>query len=380
MGPQASLVWPRGGRFQQAVGAALLCAAAVGCDGGEARRTARQALEARYERGAALLAADRFDEAYVELRAAIDAAPDHARAQEALGQVLVGLGDLRAAAAAFERARVAGGASAELLHALGHVREQLGDDIAARDLYQAALSKRPTFAASHLRLAQVLERAGEHAASEAAWQQFYRWSAAEGQRDEARKAVAAAPEDRARFVRLMTQELELAHFDEVLVLAARVLTRAPEDYDAQLLGGVAAGALGRADDARRMLAGAARVAPREPRPHVELAYVLAADGDGPAALAAMREARERGASAFEEGLLARELGEFGRALACFDEQLAHEPGHVDALLAKGEVLAGRALWSDAAEAYRAALALAPEHTGAQASLEYVQERLREAPR
>ncbi|MEZ6018404.1 MAG: tetratricopeptide repeat protein [Planctomycetota bacterium] len=310
-------------------------------------------------RGLALLRADRFTAALPELRAAVSAAPEDPVAWVGLARTLTAIGELQEADQAYAHARTFGPPRAALLCEQGLVREQLGDVAGARALFEASLVVQPTLSTSHLRLALFAEREGDHAASAAGLAQYARWAAVERARDDLRVRADAAPSDLLLKLRLVELELELERPDEASALTSRVLARDAGNADALRLGGVAALQAGRHAEARDLLQAAALAAPRDPRPRFELARAYAALGEQRMALAALNEARARGATAYEYGLVAWELGDAPRALASFDEHLAFEPKDVDARFAKGQVFAAVEQWPEAISNFEAALALAP---------------------
>ena len=142
----------------------------------------------------------------------------------------------------------------------------------------------------------------------------------------------------------------------------------------------AASAIGDLHAAEERLAAAALRSPRDGELRIEHAAALAALGEGERALAIAAEARDRGASAFQVGCIARDVGAADEALRWFDEHLAAEPEDLDVRLAKAELLIAAARYDEAIALYREVLARDPEHDGARGSLAYVERLQRSPPR
>jgi len=350
------------------------------CGGGRGpERSAAEALALRNQ-GLALLESDRIVEAGRALEAAARGAPNDGVTAAALGRVRAALGDLDGARAAFQLARGLGALDPALLAEAGFVEEQLGDREEALALYRAALAEDPAHAPAHLRLAQLHDRMGEPEAAAEALARFEHWTALAAARAAAVAALAAAPDDLVLGLRAAEAEAALGEHAAALARCEGLLERDPGNVDTLRLAGRAAAAIGDFHAAEQRLGAAALRSPRDGELRIEHAEVLVALGERERALASAIEARDRGASAYQVGCIARAVGDADGALRWFDEHLAAEPEDLDVRLAKAELLIAAARYDEAAALYREVLARDPEHDGARGSLAYVERLQRSTPR
>ena len=357
----------------------LALAALAACGGRAADRTATEALALRNQ-GIALLAYDRTEEAARALEAAARLAPTDGVNAAYLGRARAALGDLEGARDAFRVARTRGALDAELSTEAGFVDEQLGDLEGALGYYQAARAAKVAYAPLHLRLARLYERLDDPVAAADALADFERWTAAAESRAAADAAARAAPDDLVLALRAAEADFAVLDYAAAHERCQGILERDHGNFDALRLAGRCTSAIGDLQAAEQYLAAATLRSPRDGELRVEHASVLAALGEAERALAVATDARDRGATAYQVGRVAAEVGAIDAALRWFDEHLAEDQVSIDARLAKAEVLTRVARYDEALAVYREILTLDPENEGAQGSLAYVERLQRSAPK
>ena len=171
--------------------------------------------------GEILLEVDRVDEAIPRLREAARLAPAMANARWSLGRALLSAGDLEPALLALDAALAGGVDSADLHHARAVCLEQLDrrDEAAAANM--AALERRPTLAAAHLRLSELSKAAGREAEAEARLAQFMHWTGVESQLSRALGAAREASAGPAAITEVARLYFELARAEESLQWSRR---------------------------------------------------------------------------------------------------------------------------------------------------------------
>lgn len=322
--------------------------------------------------GEILLEVDRVDEAIPRLREAARLAPAMANARWSLGRALLSAGDLEPALLALDAALAGGVDSADLHHARAVCLEQLDrrDEAAAANM--AALERRPTLAAAHLRLSELSKAAGREAEAEARLAQFMHWTGVESQLSRALGAAREASAGPAAITEVARLYFELARAEESLQWSRRAVELDPRSAEAHRVRGLAASMSGRLDEARVHLSEARRLMPDDVWGAVELAFVHLGCGD-PAAGTALMDELVAGHPGdvnllFQAGQFGLELGDEQRALLAFERAAELDPDHVETRLAAGQIHA-RAGRPDEAEAlFRAVLTLAPGHPVALQSL------------
>lgn len=327
--------------------------------------------------GEALLEADRVEDSAARLREAARLDPTSGGTRWMLGRALLNLGELDEALGSLDAALAAGQDTADLHHARGLCLEQLDRAEEAVAAHLAALERRPTLAAAHLRLSELHKAAGRDVEAEASLSQFAFWTDLEMQLAAALSDVRGAPEDPAKVTRVAQLQFELARKEDAHLWARRAVELAPGSADAQRVRGLAASMMNLLDEARTHLEAARRLDPTDVGSGIELAYVHLRSGRPADATALMDRLAEGHPEdvmlQFQTGVLGIETGDGARALAAFDRVLALDPAHLDARLAKGQVHVEARRWDEAAALYREVLELQPGHPGALQSLQYVEQ-------
>ena len=323
----------------------------------------------------ALAEQDRYEEALVAARRAVETSVDPASAYSNLGLAYLSLGRFEEAEAALREARSLGPTHRNAGQNLAELFRRMGQPDAAIPLYREVLERDPEFALAYAGLGDVLFQAGEHEAAVTAL----------------RRALSLDP------------GMDIA--DSVRYVLGQTLSQ-----------------LERYDEAAEVYERLAAADPANPEPLANLANVLSAQGRAEEASAYLQRIRELGSSnamtlqlaaealrkqgRYEEavegyrrvlevdpdfgsahaGLASAlfELGRYGEAIDSMEEALAIEP--VESVVPARETLIGRALLElgrpeEAAERFLRALATDPVHPSAidnLAMLRFGQRRYEEA--
>jgi predicted O-linked N-acetylglucosamine transferase (SPINDLY family)/lipoprotein NlpI len=298
----------------------------------------------------------RLDQARERFRAAVAAAPNHAKAHLNLGIALEALGDAMAAERSFERAHELEPGNVYAGYNLGKALFQRGELARAESLLCAALACKPDFPEAHVLLASLFEARGDATAAVESLEtavalragyggalrnlgllhaRLHRWS------DAARlleQAVSVDATDAVAQFWLGNARVRLQSPDEAEQAFRRATTLRPELAQAWSNLGNLLNDRGQRDEAVRCLETALRQDPQSADAHVGLGNVHASSGR-------LEEAAVR----------------YRRALA-LDPRLA------DAQVNLANVLKDQGLRREALEHYQAALALAPESAEARWAL------------
>ena len=313
-----------------------------------------------------------LDAAVRLLRGALEAAPADPETLALLGECLCELADWPAARDALER-RLALPADtalrAHLLALLGAALDGAGDPTAALGRFDEARELDPDLDAAHAGVAELLEREGRLADAIAALVRF--------------ADATSRPEERAGRI-LRAAELELRREEPAAAEAKLrdVLTLAPSRGRAWQLLATLLAAQGRGEETLELTGRALETLPDDARERAALSELrgqtLEARGDRRGAASAFRTATEldpqRAAPALAAARLLRAAGEWREAAAVLARFAEAHPGSDPGGLARALVQLGRLRAgpledvAGAVEAYRRALALAPDLVEAEEAL------------
>jgi tetratricopeptide (TPR) repeat protein len=224
---------------------------------------ARPAPAALYNRGNALVALDRLDEALASFDEALALKPDHAAGLLNRAQVLQKLKRGREAIASFDRAFALAQPTADALVARGNTHYALGDYAAALADYDAAMRLRPDAAPLHNNRGNALRELGRH---DEALQAFDR-------------AIALKPDYAEAHNNRGNALLEINRVTEALASYEHALTLKPDFADALVNRGNALHYLGREREALASLDFAIALAPQLAEAHWNKALTCLALGD-----------------------------------------------------------------------------------------------------
>ncbi len=331
----------------------------------------------RYWAGRAREALGEDGPAQAHYRAAVEFAPEHTDAHRRLGALLLGDGQLEAARIELERALQLGSREPELFLDQGRVLEQLDDDAGARTAYERALEVRPTFDDAHFRLSNLLRLLGDEGGAERALAEFYRWNAAESELTAALEHARATPADAEASARvgLAAFQMQRAHVSAAWL--DRALTLEPSHAVALQYRGMLHQLSGELEAADRRLTASLSAAPARAEVHRELGFLRLAQGRGTEAADELQRAVDLDPGdvelRFQQGLLLMQLKQLPASLAALDAGLALDPRHLEARMARAEVLYGMGDSREAAEEYRRVLQFDEQHEGALRSLAFLEQ-------
>ena len=276
-------------------------------------------------RGNALRALDRHEDAVAAFRRALEIEPDLVDALNNLGATLRHLGKLEEAGETLEQALVRQPSNPGILNNLANVRDSLGEREEALRLWRRAVSIEPKHAESWRNMGRALQR--------------------DGDRDEAlqclRAAADADPRNADHWLQLGHVQRESGLLEEAFASyrTSCELSPASENLNALAVAFIDANRLDEAEEALNQ----ARLKDRASgTPVANLGTVALKRGDYERALALYREAiaidPKTHAGHNGQGVTLAILGEFKAALACFEEELRNYPNDAEARMNRGITL------------------------------------------
>lgn len=296
--------------------------------------------------------AGRLETACRHYRAAISAAPAHARAHLNLGIVLEALGDTPGAIASYEAALAVEPGNAFAGYNLGKALYIAGELRRAETVLRATLVSKPDFPEALVVLASVLEALGQ-------------FPAAIGTLEE---AVALRPDYGGALRNLGMLHYRQQRWADAAAALARAAAADPADAEALYWLGEALLSVGKSDAAADSYRRVLRIRPNHPESLYRLGYILAGHGQRDEAATFLQRA-----IAAKPQLTAAHVGlgnlhameqRFTQAAAAYRAALEHEPGNVQALVNLGNALVYLGEAESARQALEAALALDPENSAA----------------
>jgi protein O-GlcNAc transferase len=288
-----------------------------------------------------------------ELQARLARDPDDLETLIALAGALRRLGRTADAIACFRRAVTAHPNVAEIWFNLGNAQSATGDAAAAADSYARALALKPDLGPAHFNLGNLLREKGDLAAAESAY----------------RRALALMPEHAVLHMNLGNLLRRLDRLDEAIACHRRALALEPQRHEARFNLANALAAAGERDEAARCYRDVLAARPDFADATANLAALLLSDRAGAEAdeLIAGLLARDPRSRAALMLLARRRIVQERWVEAEAALRRALEAGAADD--AEAHQLRGLCLFrlgdaAGAVEAYRRALAIAPDHFAA----------------
>lgn len=304
-------------------------------------------------RGLALQALKRFEDALESYDRALALRPDYAEALFNRGVTLQRLRRLPEAVDSYDRAIAVCADHAEALSNRGVALQDLGRLPEALESYGRALAVRPNFAEALCNRGNALKalKRLDHAL------------------ESYNQALALRPNDAEVLYNRGNVFRELGRLEEAVASYDRALAACPEHADALSNRGTTLEKLGRFDDALHSYDLALTV-------RADFGEALSNRGNTLKALRRFEEALEsydralaihpeRVEVIYNRGVTLQELRRFAEALESYDRALAVLPDHAEALCNRGVILQELGRFADALESYDRALAIYPHHVQAQ---------------
>ncbi len=308
-----------------------------------------QHAEGLYLQATSLVMQGEYEKAEAAFEEMKGLAPEDPRLPAAMGELFLAQGRLRDALPHFEKAAEQDSKRGTNWSRVGFIRAQLGEDGAAREALERALSLNPrdfnaleALGELELKAGRVdaaverLERAGDASPNETLASSHYLRAAKvlteHGREEDAgallQRAVEKGRADGALRVELGEHHVRARRFDEAAKVLAKAAEVTPDDPSLWEMVGELQVAMGRPDEARVSFERSLKVQERA-LVHLALARLYRARGESAKAEAALERALESATGEEErEGLeLARALASFGRTADALQlyEVLAKEP-------------------------------------------------------
>lgn len=281
------------------------------------------------------------------LRAAQAIDPRPAELHFGLGMCALGTGDLAAAELGFRAALERNPGLTDAHNNLGVVHDRQGRLEDAIAHFRQAASLAPGYLMAHRNLGDALLRAGDASGASAAY----------------RQVVELAPTDAPGHAGLGAALLLAGDHAGAVPALRRSLEIDPRGFDAAANLGEALRNLADLDGAARAFESSLAVNPDTAEAHLGLGRVRIAQGRSAEArsslLAAARLRREDGAAVASIARLLDDSGAREEAVRLVTEALLEQPASADLHEARGDLLARKARWSEAAECYERAIAFDP---------------------
>ena len=308
------------------------------------------------EEGNAIEESGQLDEAMRCYDAAINLAPDLARAHMNRGNILLAQGRAQESLGAYETAIELDPSYAAAHYNAGNAYAQLGRNEAAHSAYARAIQLKPDFTDAHVALGCLLEDIGQINDAVASY----------------RKALEISPDYAEVHGNLGNSLRKLGLFDEALASYRQALKMDPEFAGAHLNLANLLRALRQPDAAIASIHRALELGPNNADAHFALGMTLNEQGQPEAAQSSLRRAL-----AIQPGNVAahinladtlRNLGQLAESIASYRKALEIEPGNAIAHCNLGNALLDCGRFADAATSYRRAIEIQPSFSAAHSNL------------
>jgi predicted O-linked N-acetylglucosamine transferase (SPINDLY family) len=301
-----------------------------------------------------LLALDRPHEALACVRRALDARPDYPEAWHALGNVRQKLGQRDEAIEAYDKALILRPAYGDAWANLAKLRLEAGAFDAAREACRAALAANPGCAEAHNTLGNVLRARGEY----------------QGAAESFDRALNLHPNYPEAWNNKAVVLLMLQKTDEAAACVRRALALKPDFGVGWATYGSALVAVGNLNQAIASFEKSVAYEPNCVEAHNNLGATLLQLDRADEAIAAfekaiaLSEAEGRAESHYNLGTTLIERNQLDRAVLCLGKAIAADPNHAAARNNLGIALQGQGAPAEAVQAYGEAIDADPHYAGA----------------
>jgi len=294
------------------------------CASSEASEQGSDSPQRQIQRGHALLANRRTDEAIKRFKRALELAPDNP----------------------------------EALYGLGNAAQDQGRHQDAIGFYEKALEHKPDWADAHYNLANALRACVKLPEAMLEYE----------------RALALKPDHVAALINLGNTYQDLKRRDDAVASYRRAVEVSPDQAFALNNLGSALREAGEFDESIRVLRRAVELMPEYPEAHYNLGNALHSKGKLEEAVASFRKALEFRPDSHDTlnnlGNALEDLGRLDEAIEYYDRAMAQRPDSVEALSNTGNVMTALGNLDEAIRKYRRALELRPEASTVRSSLAF----------